>query len=434
MISESFKDIVFKLSVDELKEAQFLIAELIESAHLLHDNKKGQVVVFAADEDTKSDERRTEKRFGIGAEGVYSVLGEDDLAVLKETPLRIIDISQHGIKFETNNSLIPSNVLLVKFSLNSINKKNVVYRNPTKKIYVEVRRIIEVESSGDTGDKKYEVGAKSIDIQRVEELRQEKNNAAYINKKLATKEDFRILIVSAREEEAIRLEKLLQILGYSVYRVKQKQQAISLLRNYKCNILVSDMDTARINNFNLLEHIKDEFPGMGIIIEIDKIEEWLDLMPMGVDDFLTSNYDNEECRIVVQNLHKKLLSKYLFGQSSQIRRHLHQGVMVISTNDDRKKLLFNILKQNCYSVYLVNNIEYTKKVLKSYKIDYIFLDTESAGLEGCEFIANMKGEFPHIKSFVISGNLQERRDYLINGVDSFIIETLDPRRILAMLV
>ncbi|KAA0241977.1 MAG: response regulator [Candidatus Brocadia sp. AMX2] len=429
MYNEPWKEPLLELSVDELKTAQSFISELIQTLEVLQESKTEPIIIFPPEKNINIDDRRAEKRFDIEIEGVCSVMERGESEIFPEIPIRIKDISKHGIRFVIDRPLTPGDILTIKFYLSSIKTSGQLYKNPQKKIYVEVRRVFESLTS--TGVK-YEIGAQSVESERVIELIKEREKYTLINKQLAAKGDVKIVIVSMKEARSKYLEDLLQRQGYIVYEANKKQQAIALLRKNKCDIVVSDLDTVRINEFELLKDIRDEFPDMGSIVEIETIEDWMHILSFGVSDYLTKNFSDRELNIIIESVQKKLLYKSMFGSHLRKRQQANQNVLVVSGNEIFKKLLCNVSKGKGLSLFFVNSTGHATAALKRYKIDFILVDTEVGGLDGCRFLMDIKKKFPNIVTAVASKNLQERCDFLINGADNFFAEPIAMKEILAL--
>jgi DNA-binding response OmpR family regulator len=432
MQAESWKEPLLKLPLDELKKAQCFVTDLIQTLETLHTTTEEPIVIFPPEEPIKIEERRKDKRFDMELEGVCSVVKKQESEVSKDAPITIKDVSKRGLRFVTNQSLTPSDILIVKFQLPSTMVSGKLYKNLQKKVYVEVRRIIEIPTPAGT---KYDIGALSIESQRVIALQKEEENRVLLNKRLALKGEIKILIVSIKEAQSKYLEEILAQQGYLAYKSNQKQQAIALLRKNKCNIVVTDIDTAEINEFELLQDIKQEFPDIGLIVEIDTFDDWKNILSLGVDNYLTKNFNDKEFNIILEILRKKSLYKSIFGiEFKKIRpESIDINILVISKKDTLKNLLCGISKEKGSKLYFVNDTIQTHSVLKRYKVDFILMDTEITGLEGCQFITDIKKNFPNIEIIVTSKNLQERCDFLVSGADHFLIEPIDLQELLAIL-
>ncbi|MCK6468708.1 MAG: response regulator [Candidatus Brocadia sinica] len=97
-----------------------------------------------------------------------------------------------------------------------------------------------------------------------------------------------------------------------------------------------------------------------------------------------------------------------------------------------KKLLCNASKEKDLRLFFVNTAEHATAALKRYKIDFILVDTEVPGLDGCRFLTFVKKNFPNIMTIVASKNLQERCDFLISGADNFFAEQIAMKEVLSL--
>jgi len=427
---ESWKEPLLKLPFDELKKAQCFVTDLIQTLETLHAKTEESIVIFPPEDPLKIEERRRDKRFGMEIEGVCSLVKKQESEVSKDAPITIKDISKRGLRFITNQSFMPSDILVVTFQLPPTMVSGHVYKNPQKKVYVEIRRVAEFPTPMGL---KYDIGAQSIESERVVELTKEEENRTLINKRLAIKGETRILVVSIKEALSKRLEEILLKQGYVVCKANQKQQAIALLRKNKFDIVISDIDTAKINEFELLKDTKMEFPHVGLIVEIDTIEDWKNILSLGVDSYLTKNFNDEEFNIILESLHKKLLYKSMFGIDFKKSRSEGLNILVLSRKEVLRNLLCSASKEKGLKLYFVDDTARALIVLKRYKIDFISVDAEITGREGCQLLMNIKKDFPNIETIVISKNLQERCDYLVSGADNFIVEPIESREILAVL-
>jgi len=427
---ESWKEPLLKLPLDELKKAQCFVTDLIQTLETLHTTTEEPIVIFPPEEPIKIEERRRDKRFDMELEGVCSIVKKQESEAPKESPIIIKDISKRGLRFITSQSFMPSDVLVVTFQLPSKMVAGSIYKNPQKKVYVETRRIIEFPTPAGI---KYDVGAQSIESERVIELAKEEENQAQVNKRLALKGETKILVVSIKEAHSKHLEEILLKQGYVVYKVNQKQQAIALLRKNKFDIVVSEIDTARINEFELLKDIKMEFPYLGLIVEIDTIDDWKNILSLGVNNYLTKNFNDEEFNIILESVQKKLLYKSMFGIDFKKSRLDGLNILVLSRKEVLRNLLCSASKEKGLKLYFVDDTARALTVLKRHKIDFITVDAEITGREGSQLLMNIKKDFHNIETIVISKNLQERCGFLVSGTDNFIVEPIESQELLAVL-
>ncbi len=430
MRSESWKEPLLKLPLEELKRAQSFVTDLIQTLETLHTKTEEPIVIFPPEDPLKIEERRRDKRFDMEIQGVCSLIKKQESEESKEVPVIIKDISKRGLRFVTDQAFLPSDVLVVTFQLPGTMVAGAIYKNPQKKVYVEIRRISGFPIPGGI---RYDIGAQSIESERVIELAKEAENQAQVYKRLAQKGDTRVLIASIKEAQAKRSEEFLLKQGYVVHKVSQKQQAIALLRKNKFDIVVSDMDTAKINEFELLKDIKMEFSNVGMIVEIDTMEDWKNILTWEVDNYLTKNFNDEEFHIILESVQKKLLYKSMFGVDFKKSRLEGLNILVLCKKEDIKKLLGSASKEKGLKLFFVDDTTSALTVLKGHKIDFILVDSEITGMEGCQFLKSIKKDFPQIETIVISQNLQARCDFLVSGTDNFIVEPIEAQELFAIL-
>lgn len=425
---ESWKEPLLKLPLSELKKVQSFIAELVKTEELVQESKEEQIVIFPK---FNVGEQRKDARINLSAsiEGTCSIVkGNEADPIQEEVPIQIMDISKHGLRFITTKHIQPSSILMIKFYLASAKSSDEqFYKNPHKKIFAEVRRVIETKTPKGI---KYDIGALSIDNERVAEFRDNQKGYSILNKQLSIKGDMRIMIVYLKESRSKSIEESLLKQNYVVVKANQKQQAMAMMRKSRCNIVVSDIHTAMLNDFELVKDFKEEFPDVGLLIEINTIDDWMKIDPLGVDDYLTKDFSEREFNVILEHLHKKLISKSIFGGYFKKRKQLYQSVLVISKNEDLRKFFCKLSAEKNIKMFFVNYTEHAATVLKTYKIDLIFIDTEATHLDGCQFILNTRRLYPNIITVVTSNNPQERVEFIGSGADFFITEPTKIHKIL----
>src|SRR3990172_5784206 len=161
---ESWKEPLLKLPLDELKKAQCFVTDLIQTLETLHTKTEEPIVIFPPEDPLKIEERRRDKRFDMEIEGVCSLIKKQESEVSQEVPVIIKDISKRGLRFVTDQAFLPSDVLVVTFQLPGTMVAGAIYKNPQKKVYVEIRRICGFPIPGGI---RYDIGAQSIESDRV---------------------------------------------------------------------------------------------------------------------------------------------------------------------------------------------------------------------------------------------------------------------------
>ncbi len=453
MQDEGWKKTLSELTLNELKEAQRFINELIPMLQAVEDPTEAPTEASTeapaeAHEEvmieeyrppaqleefppSEGGERRDDTRFDIDIDGVYAVLkGEETDAELQMLNLQIKDVSKQGIRFVSNQFVLPSNILIIKFHLPSSNTRQLYKKVIQKKIYAEVRRVVGLSTPRGM---QYQVGAKSIEREEALELAKENEGFTITGKRLALKSDMTILIVSFREAHAKHLESVLRNLGYNVYRESQKPNTIATLRKINCNIVVTDMDTAGIQEFELVKDLKNEFPEICLIIEVATLEDWFQASSLGVDEYISKGFTDKEFERIIELLHKKLLQKNIFGNYFHNKDKHKRNCLVVGTDNVLKKYLCKASLQKNIKFYFVPDTNQSMAVLKKFKIDLVFVDSTIANVGECSFLAKTRRDFPNIEIFVISNNYLERHRYLISGADQFFIAQMGVEQIAEVL-
>ncbi|MDR4508822.1 MAG: response regulator [Candidatus Brocadiaceae bacterium] len=462
MKSESWKEHLSHLSIDELKKVQVFVKELIQrlegqtegesfvkkkketdgnlqnmtdatvkippkadiiSAKNLPKSEKLHVVIFPPEGERPAGlEKRKEKRFKLLTNGVCTVVKREvnDLFAdfwEEETPIIIEDISQHGLRFTSPKPFLPSTILKVKFSMSGVQGSQLLYKNIKKKIYVEVKRMIDIPV--ETG-LQYGFGAQAIDQERISDILEERERRIQIKKQLAMKNEVKILIVYIKQTRSKQLESDLLGQGFYVNAVTQKAQAIAALRKTKYDIVISDMEVASGNNHELIKDIRDEFPEIGLFVEIETIEDWICLSSLGATDYLAKNFNKNELGIVIDDFREKELYKNMMGEYVNKLHRVVKNVLLVSGNDNLRKTLCDVATEKKLKMYFVSDLKYAISVIEKVCVEVLLVDTEYVGPEEYGFIKQVKERGSDAKVIAISKNLCERCDFLANGADEFI--------------
>ncbi len=124
------------------------------------------------------------------------------------------------------------------------------------------------------------------------------------------KNSIKILIVDDEEVMRSLLEKILKREGYNVIAAEDGQQAVEILRKEQVNLVISDMKMPRMDGFELLKHVKQEYPNIGIIIMTAYGDTYTvkDALLLGADEYITKPFKSYEISLVVERAYWRLLS------------------------------------------------------------------------------------------------------------------------------
>ncbi len=127
---------------------------------------------------------------------------------------------------------------------------------------------------------------------------------------ITMKSSIKILIVDDEEMMRGLLEKILRREGYDVIAAEDGQQAVEILQKEKVNLVISDMKMPRMNGFELLKHVKQEYPNVGIIIMTAYGDTYTvkDALLLGADEYITKPFKSYEISLVVERAYWRLLS------------------------------------------------------------------------------------------------------------------------------
>jgi DNA-binding NtrC family response regulator len=124
------------------------------------------------------------------------------------------------------------------------------------------------------------------------------------------KSSISVLVVDDEEMMRSLLTKILSREGYNILTAEDGLQALEMLREDKIDIVISDMKMPRMNGFELLKHIKDEYPATGVIIMTAYGDTYTvkDALLLGADEYITKPFKSFEISLVVERAYWRLLS------------------------------------------------------------------------------------------------------------------------------
>ncbi len=108
-----------------------------------------------------------------------------------------------------------------------------------------------------------------------------------------------ILIVDDDELVRMTLSVLVSSLGYECLVVEDVREAIAIMAETHCDIVLSDIVMPNMDGFELLEHIKKNIPGVDVIITTGFSERagYADVIKAGAIDFIRKPIDQMELEI-----------------------------------------------------------------------------------------------------------------------------------------
>jgi DNA-binding NtrC family response regulator len=119
-----------------------------------------------------------------------------------------------------------------------------------------------------------------------------------------------ILVVDDEEMMRSLLEKILSREGYQIKTAEDGVAALEVLKTEKIDLIISDMKMPRMNGFELLKIVKEEHPGIGVIIMTAYGDTYTvkDALLLGADEYVTKPFKSYEISLVVERTYWRILS------------------------------------------------------------------------------------------------------------------------------
>ena len=134
---------------------------------------------------------------------------------------------------------------------------------------------------------------------------------------------YRILVVD--DEESLReyLSIMLHREGYQVDAAADGAQAVTRLKEFAYDLVISDIKMPRLTGFELLKHIKERTPETVVIMitAFSTTEEAVEAMKQGAYDYIIKPFKNEEIRLIIKNA---LERRSLRQENQELKRELEK--------------------------------------------------------------------------------------------------------------
>jgi DNA-binding NtrC family response regulator len=119
-----------------------------------------------------------------------------------------------------------------------------------------------------------------------------------------------ILIVDDEEMMRNLLRKILMREGYKIKTAEDGVAALEVLKTEEIDIIISDMKMPRMNGFELLKAVKNDYPHIGVIIMTAYGDTYTvkDALLLGADEYMTKPFKSYEISLVVERAYWRMLS------------------------------------------------------------------------------------------------------------------------------
>lgn len=124
------------------------------------------------------------------------------------------------------------------------------------------------------------------------------------------KTEIKILVVDDEEMMRSLLTKILSREGYQIVTATDGVHALEIMQEQEVNLVISDMKMPRMNGFELLKHIKNDSPDIGVIIMTAYGDTYTvkDALLLGADEYITKPFKSFEISLVVERAYWRLQS------------------------------------------------------------------------------------------------------------------------------
>jgi len=124
------------------------------------------------------------------------------------------------------------------------------------------------------------------------------------------KDSISLLVVDDEIMMRNLLEKILLRDGYNVLLAEDGKRALEVLSRKGVDIIISDMKMPRLNGFELLKAVKQDYPDIGVIMMTAYGDTYTvkDALLLGADEYITKPFKSYEISLVVERAYWRLMS------------------------------------------------------------------------------------------------------------------------------
>jgi DNA-binding NtrC family response regulator len=119
-----------------------------------------------------------------------------------------------------------------------------------------------------------------------------------------------ILVVDDEEQMRDLLNRILSREGYNVQTASGGQQVLDILKEKQFDIVLADMKMPRMDGFQLLKIIKQEYPYISVVIMTAFGDTYTvkDAMLLGADEYVIKPFKSHEISLVVERTYWRILA------------------------------------------------------------------------------------------------------------------------------
>ncbi len=120
----------------------------------------------------------------------------------------------------------------------------------------------------------------------------------------------RILVVDDEEFMRKLMTNILRKAGMEVLTAQSGEEALRMLRENGCDVVVLDMRMAGISGFDLLKQVKARHPNTAFVVMTGYADSYSikDALLQGADEYITKPFKNFEVTLVVERAYWRIQS------------------------------------------------------------------------------------------------------------------------------
>jgi DNA-binding NtrC family response regulator len=120
----------------------------------------------------------------------------------------------------------------------------------------------------------------------------------------------RILVVD--DEELIRklMTNILRRGGMAVLTAQNGEEALKVLQESGCDVVVSDVRMAGMSGFDLLKQVKAKHPDIAFVVMTGHADSYSikDALLQGADEYITKPFKNHEVMLIIERAYWRIRS------------------------------------------------------------------------------------------------------------------------------
>jgi DNA-binding NtrC family response regulator len=121
----------------------------------------------------------------------------------------------------------------------------------------------------------------------------------------------KLAVLIAEDDSLVRstMGQALEAAGHVVEAVADGQEAMARTSAFAYDIVISDVCMPKVGGFSLFSHVKEHLPGAGVILVTahGSVNDAVESLKAGVDDYLTKPFDVAELVIRVERLGERMM-------------------------------------------------------------------------------------------------------------------------------